>query len=76
MWKIFQNIWARGRVKACTIKANKYEGILFSDSCVLIFGGLNDNIDGGGIPTDTGIPGHLTAVGLLHDGWIDLSPTP
>jgi len=68
-WKIFQNIWARGRIKACVVNAGKYEG-LPGDSCVLMFGGLNDNPD----PLDTGIPGGKTMVHLLHDGWIDLTP--
>ena len=60
-WKLFKNIWVRGRLKACVVEAKKYEDVIESSS-VLMFGGLTDNAG------DTGIP-KGKVVYLLHDGY-------
>jgi hypothetical protein len=60
-WKLFKNIWVRGRLKACVVEAKKYEDVIESSS-VLMFGGLTDN------DNDTGIPAGKVAY-LLHDGY-------
>lgn len=66
MWDIFQNIWVRGKLKACVVKAKTYIGIPLpgKDSCVLTFGGLTDNA------ADTGISGNADSY-LLQDGHMD-----
>jgi hypothetical protein len=65
-WKIFRNVFVRGKVKACVIEAGQFKGMTVGKrSCVLTFGCMNDNTTGTGIP-----PGK--DVWLMKDGWYEL----
>ncbi|MCJ7816760.1 MAG: hypothetical protein MUP55_02780 [Candidatus Aenigmarchaeota archaeon] len=65
MWKIFQNLWVRGKIKACVVEADHYENLPnMDDGCVLAFGGLTDN------PGYDGVPGGVVTAYALKDGWL------
>jgi hypothetical protein len=68
-WKIFRNVFVRGKVKACVIEAGQFKGMKVGKrSCVLTFGCMSDNSGGAGMPP-TGIPPQ-TQAWLMKDGYV------